>query len=91
MGELYDGPENWHNWRYCHTLDEQLEGWVPEQIIEKDGEIGILTTAYTAKELNVDAGDRVVSMHELNGWSWCELESTGEYGWIPNDCLSTER
>ncbi|MBY0087533.1 ligand-binding protein SH3 [Brevibacillus sp. M2.1A] len=92
IGKLYDGPENWQNWRYCYTLDEQqLEGWVPEQIIEKDGEIGILTTTYTAKELNVDAGDRVVFMHELNGWSWCELESTGECGWIPNECLSTER
>ncbi|WP_238351975.1 SH3 domain-containing protein [Brevibacillus brevis] len=30
-------------------------------------------------------------VHELNGWSWCELESTGECGWIPNECLSTER
>ncbi|MED1943808.1 MULTISPECIES: SH3 domain-containing protein [Brevibacillus] len=49
-----------------------------------------MTTAYTAKELNVDAGDRVVFMHEWNGWSWCELESTGECGWIPNECLRTE-
>lgn len=65
--------------------------WVPEQIMEKDREIGILTTAYTAKELDVDAGDHVIFMHELNGWSWCELESTGECGWIPNECLRTER
>lgn len=36
IGELYDGPENWKNWRYCYTLDEQLEGWIPNECLSTE-------------------------------------------------------
>lgn len=30
LGNQYDGPENWENWIFCHTLDYTSKGWVPE-------------------------------------------------------------
>ena len=88
LGKLDDGPENWRNWRYCYSLDLQSEGWVPEQIIEKEGEQGVITEAYSAHELTVAGGERVWLERELNGWGWCTLEDTDEAGWIPMECLA---
>ncbi|WP_312117233.1 SH3 domain-containing protein [Brevibacillus reuszeri] len=88
LGKLDDGPENWRNWRYCYTLDRQSEGWVPEQFIEKKGEHGVITEAYCAHELTVSGGEQVKFFRELNGWGWCQLNSTDEEGWIPMECLT---
>ncbi|CAH8718789.1 SH3 domain-containing protein [Paenibacillus thiaminolyticus] len=85
LGRLDDGPEGWRNWRYCYTLDRKLEGWVPEQIIEKRDQEGIILEAYCAHELNVDPGDIVNVHRELNKWVWCRREGEEEWGWVPLD------
>ncbi|MCP3774843.1 SH3 domain-containing protein [Paenibacillus sp. MZ04-78.2] len=86
LRELYDGPEGWPNWRYCYTLDRKQEGWVPEQIIEKRDQEGIIRESYSANELNVDPGDIVNGHRELNQWVWCQREGEeAEWGWVPLD------
>jgi len=51
VGDKYNGPENW---RYCYTLNNGTEEWVPEQLIVIENEYGIILEDYTAKELNVE-------------------------------------
>ena len=41
---------------------------------------------YSAQELDVDAGDRVVLHRELVGWWWCE-RADGRYGYVPAEHL----
>lgn len=75
MIESYAGPENWENWMFCHEEKYDRKGWVPEQIIRKDmNGTGIIIKQYTAKELNVSIGERVIELEELNGWIWCEKQ-----------------
>ena len=75
MIESYAGPENWENWMFCHEEKYDRKGWVPEQIIMKNiTDVGIITKQYTAKELNVSIGERVIALEELNGWIWCEKQ-----------------
>ena len=33
IGDKYNGPENWENWRFCYTLDDKTKGWIPEQLL----------------------------------------------------------
>ncbi|EPY7709410.1 SH3 domain-containing protein [Bacillus pacificus] len=87
MIESYDGPENWENWMFCHEEKYDRKGWVPEQIIMKNTtDVGIITKQYTAKELNVSIGERLIGLEELNGWVWCE-KTGGEDGWVPKENL----
>ncbi|MBE5106081.1 hypothetical protein IGI01_12450 [Bacillus thuringiensis] len=87
IGEKYVGTESWDNWVFCHEERYNRKGWVPEQIIRKDmNGIGIILKQYTAKELNVGIGERLIGLEELNGWVWCE-ETDGEKGWVPKESL----
>ncbi|PFV93229.1 SH3 domain-containing protein [Bacillus thuringiensis] len=87
MIESYAGPENWENWMFCHEEKYDRKGWVPEQIIRKDmNGTGIIIKQYTAKELNVSIGKRLIGLEELNGWVWCEGRD-GEEGWVPKENL----
>lgn len=87
MIESYAGPENWENWMFCHEEKYNRKGGVPEQIIRKDmNRTGIIIKQYTAKELNVSIGERLIGLEELNGWVWCEGRD-GEKGWVPKENL----
>ncbi|MFQ6337255.1 SH3 domain-containing protein [Bacillus sp. AF62] len=84
MIESYAGPENW---MFCHEEKYNRKGGVPEQIIRKDmNRTGIIIKQYTAKELNVSIGERLIGLEELNGWVWCEGRD-GEKGWVPKENL----
>jgi hypothetical protein len=45
---------------------------------------------YTARELDADAGQRVMLIDEAGGWWWCENEQ-GAQGWLPARDLEIER
>jgi len=75
--------EDYENWFFCKKLDNSNSGWIPEGIIKKENNYGIITEDYSAKELNVDKEFIVKGIKELNGWMWCECENTNEIGWIP--------
>lgn len=83
IGCRYEGPEGWDNWLYCKRCSPDQEGWVPEQIIQTKDETGIILENYCANELNVKPGERLIGLRELNGWLWCQHETTEELGWVP--------
>ncbi|WP_378211467.1 SH3 domain-containing protein [Anoxybacteroides rupiense] len=83
IGEKYNGNEGWKNGIYCFIVDNRLEGWVPEQIIKKQGKHGVIVEDYTAKELDVEIGEQLIKCKELNGWYWMKKIETLEEGWVP--------
>lgn len=87
IGEKYQGIENWDEWYFCETYG-QKGGYVPSQIIQRTSiNEGLALAEYTAKELNVQLGDRLIVNKILNGWAWCKTE-TGEKGWVPIENLA---
>lgn len=91
IGEKYEGPEAWDHWYLCRAAGQQ-EGWVPGQIIERLGAgHGQALEDYTARELDVDEGDVLISSRTLNGWAWCERPSDARSGWVPLESLEEAR
>ncbi|MFG0832081.1 SH3 domain-containing protein [Aeromonas bivalvium] len=83
VGERYEGEEEWHDWFFCHC-DGQQGGWVPAQIIGSAGDgTARALEDYTARELSVQAGDRLSGHRMINGWIWCVREQEGASGWVP--------
>ncbi len=79
IGEL---DTEFPNWIRVQTIDGN-EGWAPTQYIDLESSTAIQD--YSAYELNVNIGDCVNVLFELNEWSM--IESTiGKQGWIPNNC-----
>lgn len=71
--EMYTGPEDWDDWYFCHTEDLQ-KGRVPGQIIEWiDALNGRAVEDYTARELEVNKGDILITSRTMNGWIWGAL------------------
>lgn len=79
IGEL---DTEFPNWVRVRTVDGN-EGWAPTQYI--DFESSTATQYYSAYELNVNIGDCVNVLFELNEWFMVEC-STGKPGWIPKNC-----
>ena len=79
------GDENWTDWTLCAKLDGSNEGWVPNQVIRREGGHGFAVEDYSARELNVDKGATMRGTREMNGWLWGECG--GETGWVPLDKL----
>ncbi|EOG8283785.1 SH3 domain-containing protein [Salmonella enterica subsp. enterica serovar Newport] len=88
IGEKYEGNENWINWYFC-TVSNHPGGWVPAQLIEQSDKpgYGIANDDYTAKELDVNEGERFQAIKHLNGWVWCRRLSDNEIGWVPAGIL----
>lgn len=79
-----------------HHLDTDYPGWV--KVSTKDGKAGwapieylssvaedgpsIALKEYSAKELDVEIGEQLKLIHELNDWVWVN-KLDGESGWIP--------
>jgi len=76
--------EKWKGW--IKAAHDNISGWIPKQIVHaQPGGTGIITEYYSAKELDVEAGDEVEALKELNGWLWVKHMRTGEEGWIPKE------
>ena len=90
VGEEYQGDEGWDNWFFC-TTPGQEGGWVPSQIIERlDAQHARAREAYTARELDVRVGERLIASRSLNGWFWCSREDDEGSGWVPQANLARE-
>lgn len=87
LGETFTDNALWPNWINCVSGRTGKSGWTPMQILQVDGETGMASTDYTAREMTVEVGDMVMADRELNGWRWCVRESDGESGWVPEMCL----
>lgn len=87
IGEKYEGPEDWKDWLLCSTPGQE-SGWVPAQILEIiSGNMARAREDYTARELDVRKGDRLLGSRVLNGWVWCDAFADSESGWVPLDKL----
>ena len=80
-----DNPK-WENWIFCKKKDKL--GWVPTQIINRiEKQKAIVKENYSAKELNINVGEKVKIIKELNGWGWVKRELNNEEGWFPMEIL----
>lgn len=88
VGEAYEGDEGWEHWYFCETAG-QCGGWVPAQVIRMlaPGQ-GVAREDYTARELDVEVGQRLLGGRQLNGWVWCVRDS--ESGWVPLRTLQAD-
>lgn len=76
----------WLGWLKCNVAGQV--GWIPCNIINvQQSGWGKVMESYSAKEVNVDAGDSVCVLKEQYGWLWVKKISDGEEGWIPKDCI----
>jgi hypothetical protein len=83
VGEKYAGPEGWDDWFFCEIAGQE-GGWVPVQVLEfLDGQAARAREDYTARELDVRAGDMLLGGRTLNGWVWCENPASAQSGWVP--------
>ena len=73
-------------WVWTRTRDGN-EGWAPLSYLEvTELKKATAKRSYCAIELNVEHGEEVEVVNELNGWAWCANEA-GEYGWLPKEVL----
>lgn len=79
--------EKWKGWIWADN--GKKAGWVPIPIIDfhADKQTGEVTESYTAQELNVLPGEKVLTQKSLNGWAWVVKIENGEEGWIPEEVL----
>lgn len=63
-------------------------GWAPLEYIElsENGASGAAVRFYSAKELDVDPGERLTVKYEHCQWCWVEHKIKGG-GWVPRECL----
>lgn len=77
--------EQWPAFVWCVNA-EGKGGWTPKAFLERDGATGIALRAYDARELSVQAGERVRVGERAGGWAWVS-NAAGESGWIPEECI----
>jgi len=80
-----DNP-NWKGWMFCENSNSS--GWVPEQIINRiEKNKGLIKERYSAKEININEGEIVIGLKELNGWIWAKRKTDSNEGWLPCEIL----
>jgi hypothetical protein len=82
-----DDPE-YPGWWWCTGPDGRA-GWVPEQLLRREGREGFMLRDYTAKELSVRPGAEVTVGEAMSGWVWA-ITADGRAGWIPTRCITPE-
>jgi Variant SH3 domain len=80
-----DDPE-FPGWRWCTGPDARA-GWVPEQLLRREGQEGVMLRDYAARELSVPTGAEVMLGEAMNGWVWVTA-ADGCAGWIPATCIT---
>lgn len=80
--EESNGDGDWAGWVLCKT--ESNQGWIPYQIIKRQGDIGIIIEDYCAIEFDLEVGEILVMEKKMNGWIWCYKESDPNIkAWAP--------
>ncbi len=84
--KVNDNP-NWKGWIFCES-QKKTSGWVPEHIISIiENNQGVIKEEYSAKEMNMNKGEKVIGLKELNGWFWVKRKSDNNEGWLPLEIL----
>jgi Variant SH3 domain len=80
-----DDPE-YPGWWWCIGPDGRA-GWVPGQLLRREGQEGVILRDYTARELSVCRGDEITVGEAMSGWVWA-TSADGRAGWIPTTCIT---
>jgi hypothetical protein len=73
----------WPAFVWC-TNGSGKSGWVPDQYLERRGEVWFARCNYDATELSAETGEELTVKDEAGGWLWC-TNARGQSGWIPVD------
>ncbi len=75
-------------WLWCRGPDGR-EGWTPEAWIELKGDTGRMMREYSALELDVDAGERLIALLGESGFVFAR-KANGDEGWVPDGLVDLE-
>ncbi len=78
---LGERDDEYPGWRWGVAADGRA-AWVPEAWFEIDGDEGVATRDYDAREIAVEGGEAVVAGESWAGWTWVET-ADGRAGWVP--------
>lgn len=78
--------EEFPGWVWC-TGPDGRSGWVPEKDLERTERGAVARRDYSARELDVRAGEEVIPSEEECGWVWV-TNASGEAGWVPRTHLA---
>lgn len=76
----------WPSFLWCTTAAGR-SGWVPEAVLVWKGDRAILREDYSARELTVEVGERLLVARREGGWAWV-CNERGESGWVPERHLA---
>jgi len=81
--KIEDKQTEFAGWVWAIT-DGGNSGWTPEPFLDLkwDDKTAIVNQNYNAHELNVEVGEELEFLDEVNEWLWVRRDS-GEHGWIP--------
>jgi hypothetical protein len=81
--------QEWEGWVWC-VDGKGRGGWVPQSFIaaHKDNGTGEMTCDYSAAELTIRTGDRLILFYEESGWYWTS-NRLGHSGWVPSSHVKT--
>jgi len=77
--------DGYPGWWWC-TAADGLSGWVPEELLEREGPSAKVTEDYSAAELSVAVGQEVVVQEIRRDWARVR-GAGGAEGWVPLGCL----
>jgi uncharacterized protein YgiM (DUF1202 family) len=77
----------YNGWIWATTKNGN-SGWVPEKILKIDNNEGMALQTYNATELNVNVGEKLRFLREINDWYWVE-NGKGALGWIPKNSVDS--
>ena len=91
--EVSEKVDNWHGnpawpWVWC-TDPRGKGGYVPQNLIETQGNTAVARYDYSAVELPANVGETLSIERAESGWLWCTNQQ-GAHGWIPEDHVSPE-
>lgn len=78
----------WPGWVWCWDAAGK-GGWLPEEIVEQNGESGRVRELFDTTELTVQIGEFVSGGRIVAGWQWCRRQD-GRDGWVPIACLQEQ-
>jgi hypothetical protein len=76
-------------WLWCCGPDGR-KGWTPEAWLEQDGDRARIMRDFSALELNVEKGERLIALFSESGFIFAR-RSNGEEGWVPDGLIDLER
>ncbi len=75
--------DEWPGWIWCIDSGGK-SGWAPESRLDIDESThtAIARQNYTAQELSMEPGERLIVQEVESGWAWV-TNQVGQSGWVP--------